>query len=91
MASFRRPSYKLFFDLKNIAFSHFKCNVGSARNVRKHKTEEDRIAAKKASIKKSKEKWRINTPIEIRRAERRKYYERTGKKTRREYFIKHNK
>lgn len=24
---------KLFFDLDNIAFSHLKCNIGSARNV----------------------------------------------------------
>lgn len=82
---------KMFFDLGNIAFSHFKCNVGAIRNVRKHKTEEDRAAALKESKKKSKAKWRENTPLEIRRKKRRAYYERTGRQTRRKYFLNKGK
>lgn len=32
---------ELFFDLENIAFSHFKCNVGAARSARKVTLKDD--------------------------------------------------
>jgi hypothetical protein len=32
----------LFFDLKNIAFSHLRCNIGAARKPNKYPTEEIR-------------------------------------------------
>ena len=36
---------QLYYDLKNIAFSHFKCNAGNTRD-RKYATQEERNRAK---------------------------------------------
>ena len=46
----------LYFDLDNIAFSHLSCNCANSRKYHKHKTDEDRIAAHRASVKKNKNK-----------------------------------
>ena len=45
---------KLFFDLDNIVFSHHKCN--SAFTRRRHATDKDRLAARRANNIKSKRK-----------------------------------
>lgn len=63
----------MFFDLKNIAFSHKRCNFGASRRPgKRHFTEADKIAAHRARSRRSNKK--SYTP-EKRRAQ----YLRTGK------------
>jgi hypothetical protein len=39
---------KMFFDLENIAFSHYRCNVGAARKpTKKYFTKESKLAARR--------------------------------------------
>lgn len=40
---------ELFFDISNIAFSHLKCNIATARKPTKHISDEARILARRAS------------------------------------------
>lgn len=58
---------KLYFDLDNITFSHLSCNCRETRQF-KHKTEEERLEARRVSNRKS---WSKD--------KRRAYYERSGK------------
>lgn len=41
---------RLFFDLENIGFSHFSCNVGASRKTRSPLTQRERWAADKRRV-----------------------------------------
>jgi hypothetical protein len=50
---------ELFFDIKNISFSHHSCNVGNSRKYNKY---ENRLDAKQARLDSAK-KWKKNNRV----------------------------
>ena len=65
----------LYFDLKNISFSHKSCNYNESRRNKKYHTAEEVKIAKKVSKKKCLDKLSVKEKKERRRAT----YLRTGK------------
>jgi hypothetical protein len=61
----------VFFDLDNIAYSHKRCNFAASRTNKKYSSREERMAARRASNRKS---WRKHYSTEWRRAK----YKRNG-------------
>lgn len=64
----------LFFDLDNIAFSHFACNVREARQPAKARSQEERLSRRALNNK----QYRKNQGPELMREQRRAKYLRTG-------------
>jgi hypothetical protein len=65
---------KLFYDLSNIGFSHYHCNIRLARRNRKYATEEERRQANKRMRHERHKRTFIYDPVK-----RRERYLRTGK------------
>lgn len=64
----------LFFDLKNVAFSHKSCNYKAARSARKKHSSKEEVLAARAERQK---RWRKNNPEKYSKRRREKYL-RTG-------------
>jgi hypothetical protein len=64
----------MFFDLENIAYSHYRCNVSAARRSKKWATEEER-KTRDAAIERS--RWQ-RMSADQQQAIRRGKYERNG-------------
>ena len=61
---------KLYFDLENIAFSHYSCNVGAARQPSKYLSEEERRDGLRKANKKC---YDSRTPEENKKRRRKQY------------------